>query len=307
MKENPAISVIVPVYNVEKYLHRCIDSILTQTFTDFELLLIDDGSKDESGVICDEYAKKDLRVRVYHKENGGVSSARNLGIEQAKGEWIAFIDADDYIDDKFLEIEPGNLMSDVIQKPYKILAPQGNIIKSQQVKETTIQGLDNVFRFFVNKRSNALWDKIISRKIIGDRRFNTNVKIGEDFLFFLSILPFIQVYAFSGLGNYIYVQRDNSAMTTVNQDIPKRINIMVDNIHNIKNLTQGRQLYYLQTGIIYFSYLTTLIQYSKELNLQNNRFVSQLVDDLTWDKLKYLDLKKKVITYSKIFLYKLRK
>lgn len=75
----PKISVIVPVYNVEKYLYRCIDSILAQTFTDFEVLLIDDGSKDKSGEICDEYAKKDIRVKVFHKENGGVSSARQYG------------------------------------------------------------------------------------------------------------------------------------------------------------------------------------------------------------------------------------
>lgn len=99
----PKISVIVPVYNAEKYLHRCIDSILAQTFTDFELLLIDDGSKDHSGSICDEYAKKDSRVRVFHKENGGVSSARNTGIAESKGEWITFVDADDWVDETFLE------------------------------------------------------------------------------------------------------------------------------------------------------------------------------------------------------------
>lgn len=82
---NPKISVIVPIYNTEKYLHRCVDSILSQTFTDFELLLIDDGSTDSSGAICDEYAVMDSRVRVFHKENGGVSSARNLGIGNRKG------------------------------------------------------------------------------------------------------------------------------------------------------------------------------------------------------------------------------
>lgn len=79
---------IVPVYNVEKYLRRCIDSILSQTFSDFELLLIDDGSKDKSGDICDEYAAKDARIRVFHKDNGGVSSARNLGLVKANGEFI---------------------------------------------------------------------------------------------------------------------------------------------------------------------------------------------------------------------------
>lgn len=95
---NPKISVIVPVYNVEKYLRRCIDSILAQTFTDFELLLIDDGSKDNSRDLCDGYAMKDERVRVFHKKNGGVSSARNLGLDNAKGEWVSFVDADDYLD-----------------------------------------------------------------------------------------------------------------------------------------------------------------------------------------------------------------
>lgn len=96
------ISIIVPIYNVEKYLRKCIDSILSQTYSDFEVLLIDDGSKDQSGEICDEYAARDSRVRVFHKENGGVSSARNLGIEQAKGEWITFIDSDDWVDADYL-------------------------------------------------------------------------------------------------------------------------------------------------------------------------------------------------------------
>lgn len=101
---SPKISVIVPVFNTEKYLHRCIDSILSQTFTDFELLLIDDGSMDASGAICDEYAKKDTRVRTFHKENGGVSSARNLGLDEAKGEWITFADSDDWVGADWLEI-----------------------------------------------------------------------------------------------------------------------------------------------------------------------------------------------------------
>ena len=100
MANIPKISVIIPVYNAEKYLYRCIDSVLVQTFTNWELLLIDDGSKDSSGVICDEYAAKDARVRVFHKENGGVSSARNLGLDNARGEWVAFVDSDDYIEKK---------------------------------------------------------------------------------------------------------------------------------------------------------------------------------------------------------------
>lgn len=97
-----SISVILPIYNSERFLHHCIDSILAQTFTDWELLLIDDGSKDASGSICDKYAAKDERIRVFHKENGGVSSARNLGLDHAKGEYVVFVDSDDWVDDSYL-------------------------------------------------------------------------------------------------------------------------------------------------------------------------------------------------------------
>lgn len=101
--QTPKISIIVPVYNVEVYLHRCINSILSQTFPDFEVLLINDGSTDRSGMICDEFAKKDSRIRVFHKENGGVSSARNFGLENVKGEWISFVDADDWIESNYCD------------------------------------------------------------------------------------------------------------------------------------------------------------------------------------------------------------
>ena len=102
------ISVIVPVYNVEQYIHRCVDSILSQTFTDFELLLIDDGSPDNCGAICDKYAEKDNRITVIHKVNGGLSDARNAGIDWANAnsdsEWITFIDSDDWVHPRYLEI-----------------------------------------------------------------------------------------------------------------------------------------------------------------------------------------------------------
>lgn len=97
------ISVIVPVYKVEKYLPQCIDSILAQTYKDFELILIDDGSPDNCGKMCDEYAQRDARVRVIHQKNGGLSAARNAGIDMAKGEYIAFVDSDDYVSEEYLE------------------------------------------------------------------------------------------------------------------------------------------------------------------------------------------------------------
>ena len=104
------ISIIVPVYNVELYLGRCVDSILKQTFEDFEVILIDDGSTDSSGGICDEYAEEDVRIQVLHKENSGVADSRNKGLEMVKSEYITFIDADDYVDNYYLEILYGLMM-----------------------------------------------------------------------------------------------------------------------------------------------------------------------------------------------------
>lgn len=100
----PSISVIVPIYRVEDYLTRCLDSILSQTFSDFELILVDDGSPDHCGVICDKYSEKDSRIKVIHKENGGLSDARNKGIDIAEGDYISFVDSDDWIHPQYLEL-----------------------------------------------------------------------------------------------------------------------------------------------------------------------------------------------------------
>lgn len=114
----PKISVIVPVYNVEKYLRRCVDSILNQTFSDFELILVDDGSPDNSGMICDEYAKKDNRIKVIHKQNAGVSTARNTGIDKAVGEYLMFVDSDDFIDNAMFE----KMVNRIGNKPDMVIA-----------------------------------------------------------------------------------------------------------------------------------------------------------------------------------------
>ena len=103
MSNVPEISIIVPVYKVEEYLSQCIDSILVQTFTNFELLLVDDGSPDRCGEMCEEYAQKDERIRVFHQENAGVSTARNKGLAEAYGKYIVFVDSDDYILPAYLE------------------------------------------------------------------------------------------------------------------------------------------------------------------------------------------------------------
>ena len=154
----PKISVIVPVYKAEKYLHRCVDSILAQTFTDFELLLINDGSPDNSGVICDEYAQKDNRIRVFHKENGGVSSARNIGLDNAKGEWITFIDSDDYIEQGYFEI-PLDTTADLLIQNYESFNDENRsvIFKKSTVLKQDIQD-------FINTNIHKEWLRMILSK-----------------------------------------------------------------------------------------------------------------------------------------------
>lgn len=168
--KNPTISVIVPVYNTEKYLPRCIDSILAQTFTDFELLLIDDGSKDNSANICDEYAAKDQRVRVFHKQNGGVSSARNLGLDNASGEWVTFVDSDDWIDKFFLSIiDVDSLNADLI---ITAVSEEKELTSETYIKEMLMRRLPP-----------QIWGKFFRRSVIKDAlRLPYDIFWGEDLM-----------------------------------------------------------------------------------------------------------------------------
>ena len=118
---NPKISVIVPVYKAEGFLSRCVESILGQSYHNIELLLIDDGSPDNSGIICDDYASIDNRVRVFHKKNGGVSSARNCGLDNASGDLIFFCDSDDWIDEDTFEVCIHSKANDIVQIPLSLI------------------------------------------------------------------------------------------------------------------------------------------------------------------------------------------
>lgn len=208
---NPIISVIVPVYNVEKYLSRCIDSILDQTFTNFELLLIDDGSNDYSGKICDEYAEKDNRIRVFHKKNGGVSSARNVGLDNAKGEWITFCDSDDYVYPLWLEcfIKNMALSPDLIITGFIAQTPDGNkqrkYIKTNQLtvpEAITSLMKDDIFGY--------LWCKCFKTEIIklSNIKFNEQYVIWEDVLFIYQYLCHSYKVVNDSSTNYYYYQPD---------------------------------------------------------------------------------------------------
>ena len=297
MNNNPKISIIVPVYNVEQYLPRCIDSILNQSFADFELLLIDDGSKDKSGAICDEYADKDDRIRVFHKENGGVSSARNIGLENARGEWLSFIDGDDEITEGYFNIRQEHEGVDVIIKSYSVVNADGRVTCHNN-ELSILTGKDKIFRYYVQKRNNALWDKIIKRKTVGTKRFNTNVSIGEDFLFFLSVLPNVKSIAFDDTGSYRYFLRQGSAMQSV--DIKRRIEILWQNIDNVKSFTNTDDLRLLQKGIVYKSYVLLLYRLRDELDDNGRLKLKTLLKEMKYSDLKFIDFNSK----KKLFSYK---
>ena len=234
MMTNPQISIIVPVYNVERYLHQCLDSIIAQSFTDWEAILVDDGSKDNSGAICDEYSNKDNRFVVFHKKNGGVSSARNIGIEKARGEWICFVDADDELIDHalstmfFFVAERDNI--DIVVAGY---------VKCNDIKDNLYEVKER--EIYLRNREEAIlevynpsyysyigypWAKIYNRDIIRKNvlRYDETIHVSEDRLFLLTYLSVISGNVlFTTEPVYYYYQRDDSVMGNLQKDFNPKV------------------------------------------------------------------------------------
>lgn len=213
------ISVIVPVYNVEKYLPKCIESIMAQTYTDLEILLIDDGATDSSGAICDEYARRDERIRVIHKENGGLSDARNRGIEEARGEYIGFVDSDDHI------------APDMYEELYGLICRYGvsmsacdvcDVREGTEPAPTTkmerelLADREEAMRIVLDGRINYAyaWNKLYHRDLFESIRYPVGKYI-EDFFVILPLIEKAGRVAFSPRQMYYYLHRENSIMTSV--------------------------------------------------------------------------------------------
>lgn len=181
MKVNPTISVIIPVYNAAKTLNRCLYSIIAQDFKDFEVLLVDDGSTDDSGKICDEYAAKDDRFKVFHKKNGGASSARNIGLDNAKGEYITFCDADDYTEANWLDVFISNIEDyDIVIS--SINQNQDGIV-TKRIFPYNVHEVDLTWAVLkIEGAPGFLWNKCYKSDIINKNhlRFNEKYKIWED-------------------------------------------------------------------------------------------------------------------------------
>lgn len=214
MSQDPLISVIVPIYNVEKYLNKCVDSIINQEYTNLEIILVDDGSPDNCGRICDEYKGKDSRIKVIHKENGGLSSARNAGLDIATGDYIGFVDSDDYIEpdmySKLLQaIAKENCSLAICGTAYvfedgkrieKTLA--GNVLVMNFEEALTEM---NQYRYF----DMGAWSKLYNAKLFADIRFPVG-RLSEDFFIMFKIFDKAQKIVFVSDPVYNYVQRKDS-------------------------------------------------------------------------------------------------
>lgn len=209
---SPSISIIIPIYNAKKYLRDCFGDIIAQTYTDWECILVDDGSTDGSGAICDEYAAADRRIRVIHKENGGVSSARNCGIDNAKGEWITFIDADDKINPDFLKnlIVHENTETELIVggNTYfglefgETIPPENIIIPHDKFKEYIFKNEEWTWQrvFYV------VWGKLFRKSTIqqNELKFNTSMSRSEDTTFILLFMTKIKSVTLVKSNDYSY-------------------------------------------------------------------------------------------------------
>lgn len=218
--DNKLVSIIIPVYNVELLIRDCIESILNQTYKNIEIILIDDGSKDKSGLICDEYAKKDDRITIIHKENEGVSVARNIGLDKAKGDYICFIDSDDYISEYMIE----HMLKKIEKEKSDIVVCNFASVRDNKIKEefnVNKAMLDTAKNFmkniaFEDTWQKAIWNKMFKKNAIEGIKFEVGMKIFEDYLFLMEILDKnVKKISYVDEVLYYYVRWDQSSLETI--------------------------------------------------------------------------------------------
>lgn len=213
---NDLISIIVPIYNVEPYLRKCVSSILEQTYQNLEIILVDDGSPDNCSAICDEYSEKDARIRVIHKENGGLSDARNAGIDTATGEYIIFVDSDDWISENCIEVllqiqQKNHTLISVIdtvesdgtkesERSYSV----GYDIKEVYTAEEAMQVI-----FLQHEFNTSAWAKLYHISIFDGIRFTKGI-LYEDLDLIYRLIDKVGKISFSPAGKYYYFQRNDS-------------------------------------------------------------------------------------------------
>lgn len=274
----PKISIIIPIYNAEKYLNRCINSILKQDFQDFEILLIDDGSTDKSYTICKQYSQKDFRIKIFSKKNGGVSSARNLGLLNAKGEYILFIDADDTIDKTLISANIKYLTSsshyDLIEIPAIY-----NYLSNEEYKSANkgkiILGNKACIKYISTCKRYEVWSFIFKTEILKDIRFKEHIKIGEDIIFLYEVISKVSSIVVSNYGFYFHYKNDDSAMNTLTSKDRTKTDIIL--ISELQNTTVN----YRHVLITFTIEKYKDIFYKKQINKEMNKLLIKILQDIS--------------------------
>lgn len=274
------VSIIVPIYNNDKYLKRCIDSLVNQTLYEIEIILVNDGSTDDSLLICREYAEKDERIRVINKSNGGVSSARNIGIEKAQGEFLAFVDSDDFVDEnmyKSMYLKVKNEGSDCCICNIEIHTKDDKNVIKNIIGKSKIIG-NEIYEFLVLNLIAAPYvtscDRMTTfrgpctylykRQIIReyDIQFNENLCIGEDFLFNLQYMTKINSLSIEENSFYRYCINSISATQKYSSNCWGNHKKLIEEVKNYINVYYlGRNLdaqFIQRCNVMIFSYLSTI-------------------------------------------------
>lgn len=261
------ISVVIPVYNAEKYLHQCIDSVLHQTYQNIELIVVDDGSIDFSGKICEKYASIDQRVRYFHKANGGVSSARNYGICCAKGDYIVFVDSDDTVKPEMLEILLKN-NCDFSMCGYELYDDISNTVSIQyscyKLSGTIHDLVQNIRDYVSPPYLLGPCFKLFKRTIIAANNviFPPELSYGEDAIFVLEYLAYCKTVSVSSYVGYSYRKHGSESLSgkflTNKIDINYRINTLIDALLQKENIVE-------RSKILEERMLECFVSYEKEL------------------------------------------
>ena len=215
------VSIIVPVYNVEKYLERCVNSIIAQSYRNIEIILVDDGSTDASSTICDKYAYKDRRIRVNHIQNTGVSNARNIALNMATGDYVAFVDADDWLDNHFIEKSLDDMQkfkTDILLGNFYLEYENGRCKRGlenlQIFHMDNIEALQMMFVMYKHKKNIpwTVWGKLYRKKVVDGCTFNNSFSMGEDAIWLWCVLKNARKVIYSPFCGYHYFQRATSVM-----------------------------------------------------------------------------------------------
>lgn len=303
MQNNILVSVVVPVYNVEKYLSRCIDSISRQSYSNLQIILVDDGSKDNSAVICDEYSKKDTRISVIHKTNGGLSDARNVGIDNAKGDYICFIDSDDFVRETYVE----DLLNAILKYNADIavcLFEKGNsdkfndVVENKQQNEiilNNIGAVDKLYDEVLNVSMVVAWNKLYSKNLFYKIRFPVG-KVHEDEFTTPKLLFGANKIVIINKKDYYYFQSPNSIMRS--EFNINRFDALLA-LENRMQFFQSSGLDDLYNKTVY-SYFNLIFNFIDIINEQN---IDKKYKLFLCNKAKNI---MKIIMMNKFFKFKLR-